>query len=59
MLLGFQSAGGSSSGRPEGWKTFNVERMQGLRLTSRIAQGDRVDYDAGNLAAIAQVHCRV
>ena len=42
-LLGFQISGASRSGAPHGWKEFDVEEIQQLRVLERRFAGTRAD----------------
>ena len=43
-LLGFQISGASPSGAPHGWKEFDVEEIQQLRVLERGFAGTRADH---------------
>jgi hypothetical protein len=42
-LLAFQISGESQSGAPHGWKQFDVDQMQHLRVLERHFAGTRAD----------------
>ena len=57
-LLGFQISGASGSGAPHGWKEFDVEEIQQLRvLEPRFAgtRADRTQHHRASDAVFARV----
>lgn len=46
VLHGYQTAGGTVSGKPLGWRTFALGEIQALTLTEQTFAGPRPDYAA-------------
>jgi hypothetical protein len=46
VLHGFQTAGGSVSGKPPGWRTFNTAEIRDLAVTEASFARMRADYSA-------------
>ena len=44
-ILAYQISGDSESGKPQGWKWFEVDNMRQLRVLDRQFPGSRADSD--------------
>ncbi|HET8580233.1 MAG TPA: WYL domain-containing protein [Nitrospiraceae bacterium] len=47
LVVGYQRSGYSESGRPSGWRTFQLKRLTGLSLGAEIFSR-RADFNPGN-----------
>jgi hypothetical protein len=59
LLRGYQLAGHSRSGLPEGWKTFRLDELSDLAMTDEVFAGDRPEYDPSREDMMATIYCRV
>jgi hypothetical protein len=58
VLRGFQTGGGSGSGRPVGWKLFEVDKMMGVTVGTVAFVPSRHDYNPAD-PAMARICCHV
>lgn len=58
VLRGYQVAGYSESGQPEGWKLFLVSRMSAVRLLDEVFPTNRPFYNP-NDSAMTHIYCHV
>ena len=58
VLRAYQVGGVSSSGKPEGWRLFELGKMSGARQAEETFLGTRPDYDAAD-RAMSRVHCHL
>ena len=59
LLRGYQTAGYSRSGAPEGWKMFRLDELSGLAMTDEVFAPTRPEYDASREEKMATIYCRV
>lgn len=57
-LCGYQIRGGSGSGSPAGWRTFDGAKMRGLVMLPGHFPGSRKEYRRGD-RAFARIFCEV
>ena len=58
LLSAYQLSGGSASGASRGWKSFRMDRVEGLTLSDELFHGARPEYREDD-GAFARVVCRV
>lgn len=58
VMSAYQTGGHSSSGEVRGWKTFRLDRVDGLAVSVNRFSGKRDDYDPDDLR-FTYLHCRV
>lgn len=58
VLRAFQTAGGSGSGQPMGWRLFSVSKIEEWRDTGAIFIETRPGYNPRD-AAMRAIHCHV
>lgn len=56
ILRGYQTGGYSESGKPEGWKLFDLSKVSGLEITNISFEGIRPDYNP-NDRAMVRIYC--
>ena len=59
LLRGYQTAGYSRSGVPQGWKMFRLDELSGLAMTDEVFMTNRPEYDAEREEKMATIYCRV
>lgn len=60
MLVAFQRAGHSASGRVEGWKAFDVDELRDLTVLHTPFVANMTGYRAGGHSKnLSEVHCCV
>jgi hypothetical protein len=59
LLRGYQTAGYSRSGAPQGWKMFRIAELSGLALTDEVFANTRAEYDPCREEKIATIYCRI
>ena len=59
LLRGYQTAGYSSSGAPQGWKMFRLDEFSGLAMTDEVFAATRPEYDPSREEKMATIYCRV
>ena len=60
MLVAYQRAGESSSGRGEGWKAFHVDEIEVLAVLEVTFVVNQPGYREGGLSKnLGEVHCCV
>jgi predicted DNA-binding transcriptional regulator YafY len=57
-LCGYQVSGGSVSGKPEGWKFFQVDRMQDVTTLAQTFAAPRPEYRRDD-QAFALIHAQL
>ncbi len=57
VLCAFQIGGASSSGNPEGWKLYTVDKMVEVVVTANIFQGDRPKYNPNDSRMVEIYSC--
>ena len=58
LFRAWQVSGGSSSGRPIGWKMFRLAQVESLRLSAEHSQAPRSDYQRDD-PTIVRIACQV
>ena len=58
VLRAYQVGGFSSSGSPEGWRLYRVDKMDGLESTDVTFSGLRPEYNPAD-GGMTVVHCQV
>lgn len=58
VVRGYQTEGYSRSGKPEGWRLFDVPKIEGLRQTGDRFLQDRPSYSPDD-RQMKSVHCHV
>lgn len=58
VLRAYQTAGSSRSGKPVGWKLFEVSKMSALQSQRETFGANRPDYNP-NDNGMSSVHCNV
>jgi predicted DNA-binding transcriptional regulator YafY len=59
LLRGFQTAGYSRSGTPQGWKMFRLDELSGLAMTDEVFASNRPEYDPSREEKMAKIYCRI
>jgi hypothetical protein len=58
VLRGYQTGGYSSSGKPVGWRLFEVGKISGLRRSGEVFLSDQPGYDPHDRGMVS-VYCHV
>ncbi|MBD3213245.1 MAG: hypothetical protein GF311_11615 [Candidatus Lokiarchaeota archaeon] len=58
LLRAYQIRGFSKSGRPVGWKLFDVQKISSLQVVDKLFDGSRPQYNP-NDSAMEIIYCRV
>lgn len=58
VLRGYQTGGYSRSGKSEGWRLFDVSKIEGLRQTGDHFMQDRPNYSPDD-RQMRSIHCHV
>ena len=59
LLRGYQTAGHSSSGAPQGWKMFRLDELSGVAMTDEVFANTRPEYDPGREETMTTIYCRI
>ncbi len=58
VVRGYQVEGFSRSGNPEGWRLYDIFKIEGLRRTGTVFTQDRPNYSPDD-RQMRSVHCHV
>jgi hypothetical protein len=59
LLRGYQTAGYSRSGVPEGWKMFRLDQLSSLAMTDEVFAATRAEYDPTRDDKMSTIYCRI